>query len=146
MRKTRVLKKMSIEAEDIPQQTALLKKQVLELNTKYFNEGIRSDDNHEVILEKAGNLSSTNNTSVYEYPARHLYRKMNIQIETHTVVLTGRFPDLLKVLYQLEVHKKVGRLVSVEYYAETDRKTRRRNVFSRIYIQNYRNLKSNEDE
>ncbi|MBA7543583.1 hypothetical protein ES705_35914 [subsurface metagenome] len=145
IRKNKDLKTMALEAVNIPQQTALLKKQVVDLNNKYFNENIRADDNHEIILEKVSNLASGTNTSVTEYPARHIYQTMNLHVETHSIVLTGRFPDLLKVLYQLEVHERVGRLVSLEYFTETDRKTRRRNLYSRIYIQNYRNLKNNED-
>jgi len=146
IRKNRELKKMALEAEDIPHQTALLKKQVLDLNNQYFNSNDQAEGNHEIILEKVSTLAAKSGVSVSEYPARHLFQTMSIQVETHSIVLTGKFPDLLEVLYQLEVHKKVGRLVSVEYYTETDRKTRRRQLFSRIYIQNYRNLKKDENK
>lgn len=146
IRMNKELKKMTIEAEDIPQQTALLKKQVADLNNKYFNEDIGNDDNHEIILEKVGRMALNTGTSVAEYPVRHIYQAMNTQVETHAIVLTGKFPNLLKVLYELEVHENVGRLVSVEYFTETDRKTRRRNLYSRIYIQNYRNLKNDENK
>ncbi|MGD2035045.1 MAG: hypothetical protein PVF73_08315 [Bacteroidales bacterium] len=146
LKNNRELKNKASEAEEIPQQTALLKKQLADLNNLYFRSDNRGDDNHEIILERVSDLAGRSDCSVAEFPAKHLFRTMNIQVETHSIVLTGRFPGLLKVLYELEVNEKTGRLVSVGYYTETDRRTRQRNLFSRIYIQNYRNLMNHEDK
>lgn len=139
------LKRKSSEAADLPEQCALLSNQLSRLNRLYFNAVKGIDNTHEVFLDKLGHFADRYNTSVIEYPEKHSFNTSSVQIETHTAVLIGNFTDLLKVLYELEVHERIGRLVAVEYYAETNRKTKIRSLYMRIYIQNYRNKNNNEN-
>jgi hypothetical protein len=142
----RQLKERVREAADMPEQTALLQRQLTELNTKYFNEKKGFDDSHELILDKLSRLASKNSVLVTEYPEIHIYKSSTVQVETHTAVLKGGFLNLLHVLYEIEVHERIGRIVSVDYFTETDRKTKARSLFVRILIQNYRNLNPHEEK
>ena len=141
----RELKRKSSEAADLPAQCALLSNQLSRLNQLYFNAVKGIGDTHEIFLDKLGRLADQYNTSVIEYPEKHSFNTSSVQIETHNAVLKGSFTDLLKVLYELEVHERIGRLVAVEYYTETNRKTKIRSLYMRIYIQNYRNKNNNEN-
>ena len=133
-------------ANEMPQKAANLRMELTRLNKEYFDNISGLNDAHEVILEKLSRLSSQYSTSVTGYPAKHIYETSFVQAETHTAILKGSFIDLLHVLYQLEVNERVGRIASVEYYTETDYKTKMTNLYSRIYIQNFRNLRKNDTQ
>jgi hypothetical protein len=133
-------------ASDMPKNEANLRNQLSMLNKKYFNGNRGLNDAHEVILEKLSKLSSEYSTTVVGYPERHLVEASFIQAETHMAILKGGFINLLKVLYQLEVNERVGRLASAGFYTETDFKTKVTNLYLRIYIQNFRNLKKNDTQ
>jgi hypothetical protein len=145
MKDYRELKQKAAEAEDISSRCAALQKQLTILNRSYFDAAKGIDDTHNIFLDKLGRLAATYNATVTEYPAQHSYRASSVQVETHIAVLQGNFSDLLKVLYELEVNERIGRLVSVEYFTETNRKTKIRSLYMRIYIQNYRNKENNEN-
>jgi hypothetical protein len=140
----RTLKEKAKTAAQMPQKVANLKKELNSLNGQYFDNIHSQNDAHEVILEKLSLLSSKYSTSVTGYPERHIFQTSFIQTETHTAILHGGFINLLHVLYQIEANERVGRIASVEYYTVIDYKTKITNLYSRIYIQNFRNLKKDE--
>ena len=145
IREYRELKQKSTEAADLPAQCAALQNQLKHLNRLYFDAVKGIDDTHEIFLNKLGRLAAQYNAAVIDYPAEHNFEASSVRIETHIAVLKGDFSDLLKVLYELEVNERIGRLVSVEYYTEINRKTKVRSLFMRIYIQNYRNKNNDEN-
>lgn len=145
IREYRELKDKSEEAEDLPAQCAALQKQLANLNRSYFDVIKGIDDTHNVFLDKLGRLAAAHDAAVIEYPAEHSFQASSVRIDTHSAVLKGNFTDLLKVLYELEVNERIGRLVSVEYFTETNRKTKIRSLYMRIYIQNYRNREKDEN-
>lgn len=140
------LKKRSLEAGDLPSQCASLRKQIAELNHGYFENGSGYDEIHKNFLGKLGKLADIYHATLVEYPGQHNYKSSSVQVETHSAMLKGNFTDLLKILYELEVNERIGKLVSVEYFAETSRKTKIRSLFMHLYIQNYRNDKPDEKD
>jgi hypothetical protein len=135
-----VLKERAAIASDIPKKTVVLNKQLNELNSKYFSESENLQSGHEVILEKISRISFDNSVLIIGYPERHAYQTASVLVETHTALLRGGFVDLLKILYTLEALEHIGRISSVEYYTETDHKTKTKYLYSKIYIQNYQNM------
>jgi len=142
----RLMKEKARLATEMPQKAANIRNELTKLNRQYFDNIRSQNDAHEVILEKLSELSSKYSTSVTGYPERHIYQTTFVQAETHTAIIKGGFINLLHVLYDLEVNERVGRIASVEYYTETDYKTKITNLYSRIYIQNFRNLKNNDTQ
>jgi hypothetical protein len=141
----RILKKRALVAIDIPKKTSVLNQELKELNSKYFNSSENRQESHEVILEKISRISSDHSVLLIGYPAQHTFKTSSVVIETHAGLLRGGFIDLLRVLYALENSEHVGRISSIEFYTETDRKTKTKYLFSRIYIQNYHNLSDYEN-
>jgi hypothetical protein len=140
----RNMKEKARLATQMPQKVANLRNELTGINRQYFDDIRSQNDAHEVILEKLSQLSSKYSTTVTGYPERHVYQTTFVQAETHTAVLRGGFINLLHVLHEIEVNERVGRIASVEYYTETDYKTKITNLYSRIYIQNFRNLKKDD--
>ncbi len=58
------------------------------------------------------------------------------QIETRIAKLRGPFAALLKVVYNLEYHHPIGRLSSVRWTMEVDRKQRQEHLYAYLYLQN----------
>jgi hypothetical protein len=139
------LKEKSRVAEDLPIRIAELQEKLNDLNQTYFDAVKIIDNTHELFLDKLGQFASANRTTITEYPKEHIYETSSVLIETHSAILTGRFINLLKVLYQLEVKERIGRIVSVEFFTETNRRTKVSSLYMRLYIQNYRNLNRNEE-
>jgi hypothetical protein len=139
------LKSKEAVAADIQAKTALLSQQLKEMNSTYFNENKSQLNTHELILEKISSFSYTNSVKLVEFPSKQLFQKATVEVETHTALLSGRFTNLLQVVSEMELYQQTGRMVSVGFYAEEDRKTKTRNLYSRLYIQNYRNLNDNEN-
>lgn len=57
------------------------------------------------------------------------------RIETRTAKLRGDFKSLVQVIYELEYLHPVGRISSVRFSLEEDRKLRRRFLFAYLYLQ-----------
>lgn len=145
-RNCRNMKEKAQLAVEMPQKAANLRSELATLNSTYFDEVKGLTDAHELVLERLSKLSSQFSTSVIGYPEKHLFENSFIRTETHTALLKGSFKNLLLVIYHLEVSEKVGRIASFEFFSEIDNKTRITNLYLRIYIQNYRNLKKNESQ
>ncbi|MBN1953391.1 MAG: hypothetical protein JW801_19455 [Bacteroidales bacterium] len=121
-----------------------LKQQAVFLNARYFNTQDNIENTHEYYLDRLSQIASEKRVSVTEYPSEHVYRNNSLQIETHIISLQGSFIRLLNVLYQLENREKLGRIVSVDFFSETNRRTKLTTLTMQLYIQNYRNLKKYE--
>ena len=58
------------------------------------------------------------------------------QVETRVAKLRGSFHGLVQVLYELEYQRSIGRLSSVRFALEEDRKQHRNFLFAYLYLQN----------
>ena len=132
------------EVDRLPVQLAELNKNLAVLDKQYFENKTDLSDNHEYILDRISESALRNNVSVHDYPPKHNVRTANLNVETHIVVLEGRFIHLVKTLYDIEVKEKLGRMVSVKFFSETERRSKRTSLYVQVFIQNYKNTNGNE--
>lgn len=57
------------------------------------------------------------------------------RIQTRIAKFRGKFPDLVRAIYELEYQQPVGRLASVRLLLEEDRKQRRSFLVAYLYLQ-----------
>ncbi len=57
-------------------------------------------------------------------------------IETNIITVQGRYTQLLKLAYALEQQHKAGKIASLRFKTEKDRKTRQTFLTATIYLQN----------
>jgi type II secretory pathway component PulJ len=143
-REVKALKQKISEADELPQQIGLLRKQLKMLNATYFEEKQRSNNKHEIVLETVSRQAAKYAVTVYEFPARHIVSTSSVQVETHTITLRGRYTDLLKTIQSLETEERVGRIVSVNFYTESERRSRKKYLYAQLFIQNYSNTPKHE--
>ena len=58
------------------------------------------------------------------------------RVETRVAKLRGNFQGLIQVVYALEYQTPIGRLSSVRYVVEEDRKQRKSFLYAYVYLQN----------
>jgi len=61
-------------------------------------------------------------------------------IFTNRLILSGKFNDLLAASYQYEKKFEFSRIVSLRFYLERERRTRRKKLFHQIIFQNYEKI------
>jgi hypothetical protein len=96
-----------------------------------------SDENTtEIILEHINAYSKNNNVKIQEYYPPLIFNNSAYKVKINHFVLEGDFRELLMLTYLFETKYKTGRLVSVGYEIETDKRTKESNLLSHIYLQN----------
>ena len=66
------------------------------------------------------------------------------RVQTRIAKLRGAFPGLVKAVYELEYQQPVGRLASVRFLLEEDRKQRRSFLVAYLYLQSITQEPPNE--
>ncbi len=63
------------------------------------------------------------------------FEQQRMQINTYTCAISGKYHDLLRVIQQFESTFKAGKIASVQFKLEKDRKTRRQYLQASIQLQ-----------
>lgn len=91
---------------------------------------------HELILQSIGKYCYRNNISIREFPAAILYQQGEYIVETHKIVLQGRYIPLLRMVYELEQNTHLAKIVSVNFYTAHNRKKQKDELYVEMYLQN----------
>ena len=97
----------------------------------------------DLILEEISQYCNKHKISVYNFPESHVINNKLFTIETNSVVLKSNFKRLLKLINYLETKSNFGRIISVSFYTNENRKTKRKELYLELVIQN---IKSDEKD
>mgnify|MGYP006863439214 FL=1 len=89
-----------------------------------------------LIINRVSNFCDSNSLIVSELTPSLIKVENTFTIETNTIVTEGSFTNLVKLLNNLEQEKSFGKVISVRFATYLNRKTKKKNLFSEIYIQN----------
>ena len=89
-----------------------------------------------LIINMVSNFCDSNSLIVSELTPSLIKVENTFTIETNTIVTEGSFTNLVKLLNNLEQEKSFGKVISVRFATYLNRKTKKKNLFSEIYIQN----------
>lgn len=94
------------------------------------------EDIHQLLLESVTNYCQQNGIILNDFPKP--FEKAENGYITHTAKVTveGDFITLLKLVYFLEKKYEVGKVVAVDFEANKNLRTRKRELQSIIYLQN----------
>ncbi len=115
--------------------------QNLKANISYLDRSLRSYvrdtiSGEEYLLEKISESCRKYGVILVELLPPQLLEENEYSIETRFVKARGGFNNLLRLVYDLENKYQVGRVSSVKYVVEEDRKSNTKHLYARIYIQN----------
>ncbi len=122
-----------------PQQIKLINKRLAKINSHFSSLSMNENTSRDKILEEVGNYCSKNRISVHNYPELHLYHNNTFTVESNRIVVKGDFKRLLKLVNFLETKAEFGRIVSLGFSSETNRKTKRKELYLELIFQNIRN-------
>ena len=110
------------------------------VSRSYSKESIQS-----FILNHVAEYCKTNNLIICEYPQPHIFQKDDYVIETNKIVLKGGFLPMLKLVYNIEQHYRVGKVTSVKYYKSYNIKKRKNELYAEIYLQTIKTFQNEKN-
>jgi len=125
--------------ENAPQQIAGLNTRLTFLNSRVKQYVRDNDFEQEDVLVEISNFCKENKLKIVEFPKSTLKRKEDIVIETFTFKVEGNFTNLVKLIYDIEVVQKIGRVAALDFKSQIDKRTKIKRLTVEIFLQNLRN-------
>lgn len=98
-----------------------------------FSAGNRNWEEH--LLQGIGKACQQYGAVLIEFPAPLVEVQTSYTVLTHAVKLEGSYKALVQVVYALERMEAVGRITSVRFALEEDRRSRSTRLFGYVYFQ-----------
>lgn len=92
----------------------------------------------ESLLEAVSTFCQQNGIRLKEFPQAVASEQNSARIETYKITAQGSFHKLVQLVYELEQQNRSGRVASATFELRTDVRTRSRNLFLILYLQNIR--------
>jgi hypothetical protein len=136
-------KEKAVEAlSSSPQRINQATRKLENLNHEFRSFSMGGSTARDLILEEISQYCNKHNISVYNYPESHISDNNKFVVETNRIVLKSNFKRLLKLVHFLEGKAEFGKIISLHFYTEENRKTKKKNLFLELIIQN---IKTDED-
>lgn len=146
LKPTFMLKKECQEKEAIletvsaaPIQIKTISKKLNQIDNQFKLLSFDENTSRERILEEIANYCSKNRLIVYNYPELHQHNNNTFTVESNRIIVRGGFKNLLKLVNYLESKADFGRIVSLSFNSEANRKTKRKELYLELIFQNIRN-------
>lgn len=89
-------------------------------------------------------ICQQNRVTIITLPTPWKEEQNGYGIQTSTIKLEGNYKDLLSTIHMLEETEAIGRITSLSFIVEEDRKTKKTSLFAYVYIQNIEKGGTNE--
>ncbi|HAF28407.1 MAG TPA: hypothetical protein DCG75_05100 [Bacteroidales bacterium] len=124
------------QSKNAPQQIALIKSKLEEIDRKVGGKSIDQINLEELIIEHISSFCKLNDLVLKEYPGIHNYSQQDYTTETCKLTVEGSFIKLLKLAYGIEQDFSYGKVSSLNFYTEKNYKTKKVELLLEIYVQN----------
>jgi Tfp pilus assembly protein PilO len=145
------LKKQCAEKQDIvnsisvaPLQIKKISEKLAGLNSQLSSLSTSGTAVREKILEEISTFCQSNNLIVYNYPPSHFFDNNTFIVETNSIVVKGDFKRLLQLVNYIETKGNFSRIVSLNFNAMLNRKTKSKELYLEMIFQNINNNESND--
>ena len=127
---------------EAPVKLKTMQRQLDKINSTYFSTFTNNTQlSQDYLLEVLNEIVSTNKVQITNYPGEHSFTNGNLDVTTHIITIKGSFNSLLKTLYNFENSYKSFKIASVKFYSELNRKTKLKQLYMELYIQQINNDK-----
>ncbi len=132
------------EALKAPDDITFYKSKLMSINASLNAYEASTRNDHEHVLAYISKFCSKNKITLRNYPPLQEITEEDITILTHKIEVQGHYTKLVKLLYQLELQEKMGRIASVKFENKRDRQSRKKYLSVLIFLQNinFNKLKS----
>jgi hypothetical protein len=120
--------------KEAPQQIENLNLELSSLQSSltYVSEG---DGLRRELLELIGELGYKHQILFKNFKEPSHFFNENFLVETHEIALQGPFKNLVKAIFELEKELKTGKVASVNFVLEIDRREKRKFLVAYVFIQ-----------
>jgi hypothetical protein len=109
------------------------KEKINALYDQYLLDTLQPEKN---LLYVSSRFCESHNLSLKEYKTIGLFKTDSIQVLTRTITVEGGFADCLRMLYELERTRQVGKVSASEFKSYPDAKDTTVRLDCTIYVQN----------
>lgn len=143
----KVLEQQLTEAGRAPEIEASLNNKMAEITRCIGNDTLAEEDVGPYLLKVINSTCLEFETEIREMPEVRTFAKSGLLIQTHNIVLSGEFKNLVLTLHKLEKLLQSVKIVSVRFYTE-------KGIFSndmpelycKLFVQSYYPEKIKKDE
>jgi hypothetical protein len=129
------LEKNLIRANTAPQEVGKLKKQLNVFTNKLEQYTADSITHQQEVMEVVSEFCQKNRLMLRNIPVRYYSSEKDFQIETMEIVIEGSYHGLLKLLYELEIKQKKGRITSAHFYNYKDPIRKKNALQLKLFLQ-----------
>ncbi len=88
------------------------------------------------IVSYVADIADDKSMKIEELYPLHLIKEQDCQIATQTIIVSGTYAELVRLCMAFEADFNLARLASVNYWTDTDPKTRKKKLYATYYLQN----------
>lgn len=123
-------------AQAAPEQIAKLKTQLAGYEQSVNRFSLTKSDWEQRLLQEITRVCQQQQVKLIQLPPSAIEESNGYSLETRVVKLQGRYKNLVQALHHLETKHTIGRISSVQFSLEEERKTRKTFLFAYVYLQN----------
>ena len=101
---------------------------------------LEPDKIQQEILNTISLLSDKYDINLESIEETHIYKNVDFSVQSNEVILEGRFNDLTKSIYDLELNFEYARLINVEFYKKKILSTKTTKLYAKILFQHYHQI------
>jgi hypothetical protein len=95
--------------------------------------------NQAVLFEKVSHFCESNQLNILTFDEPKIVQTDDYEVTTNYMEIEGGFKSMTELVYELEQKLRLGRMASVHYELDFDRKTKQFFLIGKIYLQNIQN-------
>lgn len=126
-------------SQNLPKKITQLETELSEISGTIELNNKQNINKRNLIIEKTSVFCDKHKLIISELNPPMIRNENAFTIETNIIKTEGSFINLIELLDTLEKEKTIGKIISVKFASYLNRKTKRKNLFSEIYIQNISN-------
>lgn len=101
---------------------------------------LQPDKIQQELLNALAIHSKKHDVSLESIEETHTYRNVDFSVLSNEVILEGRFNNLTKLIYDLELNFEYARLINVEFYKKKILSTKKTKLYAKILFQHYHQI------
>ena len=121
-------------SKDLGPKLALVEQDLQALKMYYSSD--QASSKHDDLLEQLSHAAEQYQLVIVDFPAAEMYKEQQYWIESNTILVKGAYKDILQLVFDIEQTYKIGRVVSVVFAVERDRKAKKEFLTAQIIVQN----------
>jgi len=120
-------------------------RELIKIDSLVGSENDKGNYTQEELLSKVTEFGRAHNLTVISFPAPHEYIDNGYKVFTYEAAISGKFNDLLRLLYELEIGNYPGIVKSVDFELAKSPGQLRTMLIMTLFIQEIKDIKDEKD-